>query len=346
MGRRLTIPAGRGIDVGFGAAKQARFASRFRHEASSVLSGPGRRTLVVRPVIIVAALGTLLLSACERREPSVPAPPTSPEADQGPPAAEKFAAVRSASLGKARVYGSYTRGCIAGAEQLPLESPRWQVLHPSRNRAWGHPALIAFVHRLADDLNKDGVRGLLIGDLGQPRGGPSPTDHNSHQVGLDVDIWLTTMPAKKLDANELENYDPPSMVDLDTLKVNSYFAAAQTAMLKRAAMSHDVERIFVSPPIKRAMCESATGDRTWLRKIRPWTGHMAHMHVRLGCPIDSDDCTEQEPPPEGDGCGAELQSWFNKPGWARPSIGRYEPEKALRLKSLPAACQRLLTDRG
>jgi penicillin-insensitive murein DD-endopeptidase len=299
----------------------------------------------LRPVIVVAAIA-LLLVACEKREPPVPPPPAAAETDAEPPAADQFAAVRSASIGKAQVFGSYTRGCIAGAQQLSLDAPRWQVLHPSRNRAWGHPELIAFVHRLSDDLAKDGVRGLLIGDLGQPRGGPSPSDHNSHQVGLDVDIWLTTMPAKKLDANELENYDPPSMVDLDTLAVTPQFGAAQVAMLKRAAMARDVERIFVSPPIKRAMCKGATGDRSWLRKIRPWTGHMAHMHVRLGCPVDSDGCKEQEVPPEGDGCGAELQSWFDKPTWARPSIGRYEPEKAIRLKSLPAECRKLLTDSG
>ena len=30
--------------------------------------------------------------------------------------------------------------------------------------------------------------GLYIGDLGNPRGGPTPYGHAAHQVGLEVDI--------------------------------------------------------------------------------------------------------------------------------------------------------------
>lgn len=293
-------------------------------------------------------LGLLLgLAACEARPPAVAPVPAAPPLVQGePPAAELFAGVRSASSGPAVVYGSYTRGCIAGAEQLRADAPRWQVLNPSRNRSWGHPSLIRFVGQLAEDVVKDGVRGLLVGDLGQPRGGPSPSDHNSHQIGLDADIWLMPLPARRLDATEVETFEPPSMVDFDTLTVSHHFGAAQVAMLTRAAQADEVERIFVSPPIKRALCLRTKGERGWLRKVRPWRGHDSHMHVRLACPADSTACQAQEPPPEGDGCGAELQSWFDKPDWAQPSVGRYEPETALRLDALPEACRAVLTERG
>ncbi len=291
---------------------------------------------------------TLLLglAACEARPPAVAPSPLPPAVQGDPPAAQLFAAVRGPSSGPARVFGSYTRGCIAGAEQLATDAPRWQVLNPSRNRAWGHPSLIRFIDRLSKDVATDGVRGLLLGDLGQPRGGPSPSDHNSHQSGLDADIWLTPLPARRLDANEVETFEPPSMVDFDTLTVSHYFGAAQVAMLTRAAKADEVERIFVSPPIKRALCLRTKGERAWLRKVRPWPGHYSHMHVRLACPADSAGCNAQEPPPEGDGCGAELQSWFDKPDWARPSVGRYEPDKAIRLDALPEACRTVLTERG
>jgi penicillin-insensitive murein endopeptidase len=199
---------------------------------------------------------------------------------------------------------------------------------------------------LAEGVAADGHRGLLIGDLAQPRGGPTPSDHNSHQVGLDADVWLTPMPARKLDANELEAYEPPSMVDFNRLRVNNRFGAAQVSMLSRAARAPEVERIFVSPPIKRALCERATGDRSWLRKIRPWRGHSAHMHVRLGCPADSTGCAPQDAPPEGEGCGAELQSWLNDRSWTGESPRRYEPETAIRLDALPSECRMLLTERG
>lgn len=286
-----------------------------------------------------------MVSACERKAPQIAQTP-SPAVATDAPAAAQFAAVQRATNGAPRVFGTYTRGCIGGAQQLALDAPRWQVLNPSRNRAWGHPALIRFLHGLAEGVAADGHRGLLVGDLAQPRGGPTPSDHNSHQVGLDADIWLTPMPARKLDANEVEIYEPPSMVDFDRLKVNHLFGAAQVSMLSRAARAPDVERIFVSPPIKRALCQRVKGDRGWLRKIRPWRGHSAHMHVRLACPADSTSCTAQDPPPEGDGCGAELQSWFDDRSWTREGPGRYEPETAIRLDAMPEACRTLLTERG
>src|SRR5277367_4908936 len=51
--------------------------------------------------------------------------------------------------GSPEAIGSYERGCLAGAVELPADGPNWQVMRPSRNRAWGHPALIAFIEQLA-----------------------------------------------------------------------------------------------------------------------------------------------------------------------------------------------------
>src|SRR3954469_22183065 len=38
-----------------------------------------------------------------------------------------------------RVIGFYAKGCIAGAEALPINGDSWQVMRLSRNRYWGHP---------------------------------------------------------------------------------------------------------------------------------------------------------------------------------------------------------------
>ena len=263
---------------------------------------------------LVCAATTLALLACDGPQqvtspkPSLTANPKAPLDDS---AAAQFAAVQTPANGRSEVYGAYTRGCIAGAQQLPLDAPHWQVLNPSRNRAWGHPSLIAFIQTLADGVAQDGHRGLLVGDLAQPRGGPLPSDHNSHQVGLDADIWLTPLPGQRLNKTDLETFEPPSMVDITRLTTNEAFGAAQFSLLKRAAQAEAVERIFVSPPIKQALCEQTKANQPdWLRKIRPWRGHMAHMHVRLSCPTGSPNCDGQEQPPEGNGCGAELASWF------------------------------------
>ena len=69
-----------------------------------------------------------------------------------------------------------------------------------------------------------------------------------------------------------------------------------------------VARIFVFPGAKVQMCKDATGDRRWLRKIRPWWGHHYHFHVRLNCPRGARGCEDQAPPPAGDGC-ADAEEW-------------------------------------
>ena len=69
---------------------------------------------------------------------------------------------------------------------------------------WGHPELVAFIERLAVGRPGDGWPGLLVGDMAQPRGGPMRTGHASHQIGLDVDLWLTPMPDHRLSGEERE----------------------------------------------------------------------------------------------------------------------------------------------
>ncbi|MEL6220692.1 MAG: penicillin-insensitive murein endopeptidase, partial [Pseudomonadota bacterium] len=87
-------------------------------------------------------------------------------------------------------YGSYARGCIAGAMALRETGPAWQAMRLSRNRNWGHPAAIAFIERLGVEAQAIGWPGLYIGDISQPRGGPMTSGHASHQIGLDLDIWF------------------------------------------------------------------------------------------------------------------------------------------------------------
>jgi penicillin-insensitive murein endopeptidase len=292
---------------------------------------------VLMPCLTRLLLASLLLAgSCAQASPP-------DRSAGGAVAADQFAAVRTATAGPARVFGTYTNGCIAGAVQLEPDSAVWQVLKPSRNRAWGHPTLVRLVEELARKTAGEGHRGLLVGDLAQPRGGPTPSDHNSHQSGLDADIWLTPLPDRRLSPEELERFTPPSMVDLETARVATAFGAVQHAMLRHAAEHPDVERIFVSPPIKQALCErTQDADRAWLRKIRPWRGHTAHMHVRIACPADSDGCEDQKPVPDGDGCGSELASWMTDTSWRQSRPRPHVPEKGLTLGAMPDACRRLL----
>src|SRR3982074_1276225 len=93
-----------------------------------------------------------------------------------------------------RVVGFYAKGCIAGAQALPINGETWQVMRLSRNRNWAHPNMVALLERLAAKAHKDaGWPGILVGGIAPPRRGPAITGHASHQVGLDADVWLTPM---------------------------------------------------------------------------------------------------------------------------------------------------------
>lgn len=248
-------------------------------------------------------------------------------------AADPWAAIRMPAAGGAQSLGTPAAGCIAGAVALPLDGEGYQVLRPQRNRFYAHPRTIAFVQGLGRQAAAGGYAPLLVGDLSQPRGGPMAFGHGSHQNGLDVDIWFR-LPGGRWTEEQLARPEPVSMVrgtrvDPDTWTDTHY------RLLKLAASSPEVDRIFVNPAIKRAMCRAAPArdDRSWLRKLRPWWGHDEHFHVRLSCPADSPDCERQKPMPEGDGCSAELDSWSSKPTWPAPPSRPHHQSRPL-----PEAC--------
>jgi len=252
-----------------------------------------------------------------------------------------FGLVASPAPGPARAIGSYAKGCIAGATALSADGPHWQVMRPSRNRAWGHPMLIAFLERLSVTAAAEAQwPGLLVGDIGQPRGGPTLTGHASHQIGLDADLWLTPMPDRRLSAAERDDMAAGKLVAASGDDVDSNLWRPQhRKLLETAARSPDVARIFVNPAIKRALCRDAGADRDWLRRIRPWWGHDDHFHLRLNCPRGMPECQDQPALPAGDGCGAELDWWFT-PEAKHPKPG--PPAKPLRVSDLPAACAGLI----
>jgi len=245
--------------------------------------------------------------------------------------------------GPPRPIGGYTRGCLAGAVPMPADGPGWQVMRPERNRAWGTPRLIALIERLANAMPQiNGWPGLLIGDIGQPRGGPMLTGHDSHQIGLDADIWLRPMPTTRLTPSEREEMSSLNVVAADGLAVDPAWTPQHRQLLEAFARDPAVERIFVNPAIKRELCREAGRDRAWLGKIRPWWRHNYHFHVRLFCPADDPDCRPQPPPPAGDGCGRELDWWFTPEG-LHPKHG--PPGRPLLLSDLPPACAAVIEAR-
>jgi penicillin-insensitive murein endopeptidase len=222
----------------------------------------------------------------------------------------------------------------------------------SRGRDHGHPALIAYLAAFAAEARALGWRGLLVGDLAQPRGGPMRSGHASHQTGLDVDIWYRPQPARALSDAERETIEPFSLVAANGRSVEATrWRDGYARLLATAARFEAVERIFVHPAIKQRLCgdtptragTDAGADRAWLAKIRPWWGHDHHFHVRLRCPPGDRACDPQPPPPAGDGCGAELRWWFSAEAAARrKEQATRPPPPRLTLADLPAQCRGIL----
>lgn len=240
--------------------------------------------------------------------------------------------------GSAQSIGAFSNGCIVGAEALPLQSDNYQVMRTAQLRYFGHPDLVLFIQRFSNQVYNLGLGTVLVGDMGMPAGGRFNGGHASHQSGLDVDIFLQ-LPKTRWTASQLMRPQALDLVAADGRHVvPSLWKPEISSMIKLAAKDNDVTRIFVNAAIKQQLCLDAGTDRDWLRKVRPWFQHRAHMHVRLRCPANSLECEDQAPPPPGDGCGAELQSWFEppKPGSTKP-VKKTPPP-------LPPSCQALLDE--
>ena len=263
-----------------------------------------------------------------------------------PLAKEQFGAKRSGSPERSAPFGSYAKGCLAGGEELAETGPTWQAMRLSRNRNWGHPDTLDFIRDLSGFAAKQpGWAGLYIGDLSQPRGGPMLTGHRSHQIGLDADIWMLPPKRLNLTARERENLSSISTRRAGGAYVNQNWTRQHHAILKAAASDKRVARIFVFPGAKVQMCKDAKGNRSWLRKIRPWWGHHYHFHVRLACPRGARHCVDQAPPPAGDGC-ADAEQWVRNilnPPAPDPNAPAPTPRREFILSDLPKQCSNTLS---
>jgi penicillin-insensitive murein DD-endopeptidase len=314
---------------------------------------------IVTPIALSLAVAAGNFGSANAQTPAAaepaPLPPskpamTEPEKEKKLPAKQLFGEKKLPSLGKAVAIGYYPRGCLSGAVEFPANGPTWQVMRLSRNRYWGHPSLINFLEKFAPLAAKaTGWNGVLVGDLSQPRGGPSPSDHASHQIGLDVDIWFMPMPDHELTSEERDKISAINLVSDDWKHLNpKTWTPQHVAFIKTAAQQPNVERVLVNAAIKKELCrvENKSRDLPWMAKVRPWYGHHDHIHVRLRCPADSPNCRAQPPVAGDDGCSAkEPNVWFSDKV-LHPQIAKPEPPskppKPVMLADLPPACKTVL----
>ncbi len=241
------------------------------------------------------------------------------------------------SPGPADSIGYYANGCLRGGMALPPEGEGYQVVRLSRNRFYAHPTMVTFLEDLGRRAAQAGLGRIMIADVAMPRGGPFRSGHASHQTGLDADVWLR-LGVPLLPRPQREDLTSVVVVAPDGRDINpSVWTAEQAELIRLAASDPRVDRIFVHPAIKLALCRMQWPDRSFLRILRPWFGHDSHMHIRLHCPSDAAHCQPQEALPPGDGCGADLMAWFPPPGQQAGPPPRSPPRPPL-----PALCQAML----
>ena len=247
--------------------------------------------------------------------------------------------VTTPAPGPVRVIGGQSAGCIAGAVRLPDTAPGLQTIRLSRSSFWGHPDTIAALVQLGARAKAAGLPDVYMGDISDPRGGPLRGGHFSHQMGIDADVWLDTVPPHDVHPpEEREAIEPASLVRPDGHDVDpARWTPDAITLIRLAAGLPGVERIFVNPAIKQGLCRDVRDDRAWLHLVRPWWGHASHMHIRFHCPAGQPLCTEGAPPPPGDGCDASLQWWF-----AQLDAPPHPPAPPPAFPPLPAACRAIL----
>lgn len=226
-------------------------------------------------------------------------------ADAKRPKKLRWYTIERPTVGEPAAIGGYAGGCLTGAVALPKAGVGYASIRRWRNRFYGHPTLTTFIAQYAALVKAAGLPGLLIGDLSQPRGGRMRSGHRSHQIGLDADIWFERPDERGSDA-DFDSLVRHKSETIDT----KVFKPRHVELLRMAAKSPAVSRVFVNWAIKRELCARVTEDRGWLTKVRPWYGHDRHFHVRLHCPDDSAGCVPQSAVPTADDCGVE--SWFSR----------------------------------
>lgn len=292
--------------------------------------------------------------------------------------AQAWAAISAPIEGESQVIGSYAGGCFRGGVEIPLSTPYWEVVNPHRRRHYGHPDALEILQRVGA-WARPRIGKMVIGDISQPAGGPLPYGHASHQAGLDIDVRFNLVEKNGTIAEK--DHFPFNDVAVHALKTEGTTAVLDSRILgdrwkkeygelvRRFAEEEGVERIFISPPIKKKLCKmfapKEKGDAypSWLLKVRPYYGHSSHFHVRLACPKDSPQCRPQgrvRADANDDtrvGCGGSSLAWWMNPdpktdGFLQQAFAAAKPVESkpaesptpvkIAKKFVPAACLELL----
>src|SRR4051812_49275252 len=90
-------------------------------------------------LILFATCATLALAQDKGTLDPTPLPPLKNPSDPKTPAKELFGRALKPAAFQSQPIGFYAKGCMAGAQALPINGETWQVMRLSRNRNWAQP---------------------------------------------------------------------------------------------------------------------------------------------------------------------------------------------------------------
>lgn len=205
-------------------------------------------------------------------------------------------------------FGFYSHGRLAAATRLPDSGGGFVKILRPRNRRFASEDMIYLITKVSKELDqkfpnrRDAVQ---IGDVSAELGGLVP-GHNSHQNGLDVDIAFLRTNETMQNPDDVNGFREKFV---SSGKVSNNFDLERNwALAKLMVATGRPQRIFVNQVIKNAFCKLARekgelqSAAETLHRLRPYSGHEDHFHVRITCPLNSPKCEAQEEIPAGTGC--------------------------------------------
>src|SRR3954454_11169134 len=122
----------------------------------------------ILPLLLITAAVTIAAAALAQDKGTIdpkPLPALSDPDDPKVAAKELFGRKALPAAMPPRAIGFYAKGCIAGAEALPINGETWQVMRLSRNRNWAHPDLVTLLKRVSSKVHHEADwPGILVGD--------------------------------------------------------------------------------------------------------------------------------------------------------------------------------------
>jgi penicillin-insensitive murein DD-endopeptidase len=204
--------------------------------------------------------------------------------------------------------GFYSSGTLVHADTFPWEGEGFVKILRPRDRRFATHDLIYVLRKAIARMQKEHPSRdrIQVADIAAAHGGSLEPDHNSHQNGLDADIAYIRADGTEQDPNFADGFQEVFVKD-GRLTPN-FDMPRNWALVKAFVASGRVNRMFVNEVVKQAFCDYArqTGEldsaQETLRRLRPYEGHMDHVHVRITCPLKSPNCSPQEEVPDGNGC--------------------------------------------